>query len=69
MSKDFYSAGGLEKFLVTFKTRNEGPFKPNPEAVERAEFFPMDGIRKMIARGEKMHPELLFLLREHYNFK
>jgi hypothetical protein len=30
-------------------------------------FFSMDEIRAMIARREKMHPELIFLLKRHYN--
>lgn len=70
MSKDFYSVpGGLEKFLITFRTKSEGPFRPNSEAIEKAVFFSMKEIGRMIARGEKMHPELLFLLREHFGFK
>jgi isopentenyldiphosphate isomerase len=74
LGKDYYESSTMKhpsskSFLITFKTKNEGPFRPDPHAVEKAEFFSMKDIRKMVARGEKMHPELLFLLREHYNFK
>jgi isopentenyldiphosphate isomerase len=66
--KDFYSDKlGNKKFLTTFKAVYEGPFKINPEEVEKIEFFSLEKIRGMIQKGEKFHPELLFLLRKHFN--
>ncbi len=67
LSKDIYQDGsGLRKTLATFRTVFSGPFEPDPEAVEMVEFFGMDEIKEMINSGEKFHPELLFLLREHF---
>ncbi|MBN1793257.1 NUDIX domain-containing protein [Candidatus Woesearchaeota archaeon] len=69
--KDFYKGGGnkdgpkLEKFLTTFRTTFNGPFKPDPEVVERVDFFPIEEMKQMAKRGEKFHPELLFLLEKH----
>ena len=66
-SKDFYSAEGVpNKFLVTYKTTFEGPFHPDPMAVERVGYFSLSDIKKMIERGEKFHPELLFLLHKYF---
>jgi isopentenyldiphosphate isomerase len=66
-SKDFYIApGSPHKFLVTFKTVFEGPFHPDPQAVSKVDFFTLEDIKKMIARGEKFHPELLFLLKKYF---
>lgn len=67
MSKDFYQVEGRpDKFLVTFKAEFEGPFKLDPEEVEKVEFFTIDEIKTMVANGEKFHPELLFLLKKHF---
>lgn len=55
------------KILGTFKAIYDGPFKPNPREVEKIEFFSLDQIQEMINRGEKFHPELIFLLKKHYN--
>lgn len=69
-SKDFYRGkGSPDKFLITFKTAHNGPFKPDKGAVERAEFFSMKEIQMMINSGEKFHPELLFLLRRRFGFR
>jgi len=66
-SKDFYVAPGTpEKFLITFKTECEGHFHPDPEAVEKIDFFSMEKIREMIGSGEKMHPELVFILNKYF---
>ena len=63
--KDFYTdVKGNKKFLATFKAVFNGPFNLNSEEVERIEFFGLDEIKKMIAKGEKFHPELLFLLKK-----
>jgi len=66
-SKDFYEIPGIpNKFLVTFKANFNGPFNPDPEAVEDVGFFDMDEIKDMINKGEKFHPELLFLLEKYF---
>lgn len=55
---------GLKKFLGVFKAKHPGPFTIDEEAVEKVEYFSRDEIKKMIDKGEKFHPELLFLLQE-----
>ena len=67
--KDLYinkEQAGHQKFLVTFTTTFEGPFKVSPIEVEKVEFFSLDQIQEMINQGEKFHPELLFLLEKYY---
>ena len=61
--------GGQIKFLGSFTSRFNGPFKITPEEVERMEFFSLEKIREIITRGENFHPELLFLLEKHYGIK
>jgi len=69
-SKDVYlKPDGPKKFLTTFKAKFNGPFKENPEEVEKVDFFSLDKIQEMINSGEKFHPELLFLLKKHFNLK
>jgi isopentenyldiphosphate isomerase len=66
-SKDSYSAEGTpDKFLATFKTKSNGPFNLETRAVERIEFFSIDEIKRMVDSGEKIHPELLFLLKKYF---
>lgn len=68
--KDLYAApDGLRKFLVTFTTVFDGPFRINPDEVERVEFFSLRKIQEMVKHGEKFHPELLFLLEKHYGIR
>ncbi|MDO8741375.1 MAG: NUDIX domain-containing protein [Candidatus Woesearchaeota archaeon] len=68
--KDLYTVtGNFRKFLATFRTVFNGSFKINPVEVEKVEFFSLDKIQKMIKDREKFHPELLFLLRKHFNMK
>jgi 16S rRNA (adenine1518-N6/adenine1519-N6)-dimethyltransferase len=57
------------KFIEVFRTVIESGFVPNTREVERAEFFSMDEIRRMIARGEKFHPELSYILKKHFGFQ
>ena len=69
-SKDLYvHAGVLKKFLITFKTKYNGPFRLNPKVVEKVEFFNLEEIQEMIDNGEKFHPELLFLLEKRFGIK
>ncbi len=67
--EDYSHEVGLKKILVTFKSADNGPFKPSPREVKVVKFFSLDEIQKMINSGEKFHPELLFLLRRHFNIK
>lgn len=65
--KDFYHVDGQpEKFIVCYKAKYNGPFKPDPEAVVKVDFFTLEEINKMIEQGEKFHPELLFLLKKYF---
>jgi isopentenyldiphosphate isomerase len=66
-SKDFYTAERTpDKFLVTFKTCFNGPFRLDGKEVERVEFFPIGRIKRMVADNERIHPELLFLLKKYF---
>jgi len=68
--KDLYVGPmGAKKFLVTFTSVFNGPFKINPDEVERVEFFSLEKIQEMVESGEKFHPELLFLLEKHYGIR
>ena len=68
--KDVYiKPNGPKKFLTTFKAKFNGPFNENPEEVERVDFFSLEKIQEMVNSGEKFHPELLFLLKKHFNIK
>ena len=66
-SKDFYQVPhGPGKILVTFETTYNGSFKIDSKAVAKVGFFSMEEIEKMINKGQKFHPELLFLLKKHF---
>ncbi len=58
--------GGQLKFLGTFTANYNGSFKINLEEVEKCEFFSLKEIKQMIARGEKFHPELVFLIKKYF---
>lgn len=60
---------GLKKFLATFTAKFDGPFSIDKKDVDRIEFFTLGEIQKMINKGEKFHPELLFLLKKYYGIK
>ncbi len=65
--KDFYNVPEVpNKFITTFKTNSNGPFKPNPEDIKKVDFFSIEKIKGMIDDGEKFHPELLFILKKHF---
>lgn len=61
----------IKKFLATFTANYNGQFilsgKEAKFEVDRIEFFPLDKIKKMVENQEKIHPELLFLLKKHFN--
>lgn len=67
VGKDFYDAPNVpDKFLTTFKTQFNGPFNPDPKVVSEVGAFDIAEIKRMIANGEKFHPELLFILKKYY---
>ena len=67
LGKAVYEVEGRpSKFLVTFKTTFNGPLSPDSNAVVRADFFTLQTIQDMIEKGEKFHPELLFLLKKYF---
>jgi isopentenyl-diphosphate delta-isomerase len=59
----------LKMFLATFRADYNGPFKINPAEVKKIGFFSLDKIKEMINKGEKFHPELLFLLKKYFKIK
>jgi isopentenyldiphosphate isomerase len=66
-SKDLYQAKETpDKFLSTFRAEFEGSFNPDPGVVEEVDFFTIEQIREMVKKGEKFHPELLFLLKKYF---
>lgn len=66
-SKDYYKTeNGTEKFLVTYKAVYTKPLAPASPDVARVDYFSFDEIQHMIDRGEKFHPELLFLLNKYF---
>ena len=68
MYKDWYEDHRkLKKLLTTFKAVTNKSFDVNPAEVAKVEIFTLDKIREMIKSGEKFHPELLFLLRKHFD--
>ncbi|MBI4163229.1 MAG: NUDIX domain-containing protein [Candidatus Aenigmarchaeota archaeon] len=71
--KDIYTDNfrktNMKKILATFKTVYSGSFKINPEEVDKIEFFSLEKIQQMVNNKEKMHPELLFLLKKHFGVK
>lgn len=67
LARDPYVALGLSKFLGTFTGVHEGPFQHDPEAVSEVRFFSLLDIAAMIKAGEPFHPELLFILKKHFD--
>jgi len=66
-AKEYYEVPGApKKFLVIYKTKYDGPFNPDPNEVEKVDFFSFEEIQKMIEKGEKFHPERLFLLKKYF---
>ncbi len=57
--------GGLSKFFGTFRATHGGPFDVGQHEVDRIEFFPLAEVWEMMAQGEKINPELLFLLKKY----
>lgn len=66
-AKDIYYSPerDLYKFLATYTAIADDGFRLNHEEVEGLSFFPLNEIIRM-AKGEKIHPELRFLIRKHY---
>ncbi|MBN2095107.1 MAG: NUDIX domain-containing protein [Candidatus Aenigmarchaeota archaeon] len=65
--KDLYSdLRGISMFLATFKASSDGPFTFDDGSVEKVDFFSTEELQEMVDRGEKFHPELLFLLRKYF---
>lgn len=65
LRKDLYLVSGQDnffKFITAFKAVYNGPFEINPLEVEKVEYFSLATIKRMMERGEKIHPELKFLL-------
>ncbi|MFA5107726.1 MAG: NUDIX domain-containing protein [Patescibacteria group bacterium] len=53
----------MKKFLTIFKATHNGPFTPNPEDVERVEFFSPNKIKQKIARGKNLHHEMVVIMK------
>lgn len=67
LGKDVYVVrAGFEKFVFTFTSKHPGPYTNLPGKVSKSTFFPVSEIKEMVARGEKFHPELLFVLKKYF---
>ncbi|MBU0612425.1 NUDIX domain-containing protein [Patescibacteria group bacterium] len=67
MFKDKYiHKDSITKFLSIFKTLYDRSLSMKNEEVEKQEFFSISEIKDMITRGEKMHPELTFIIDNHF---
>ncbi len=68
VGKDVYLHSDVpKKFLTTFRCTHEGPFAQEASEVEMLGFYSLGEIKRMIGRGERFHPELLFLLKKYFN--
>jgi isopentenyldiphosphate isomerase len=67
VGKHFYKAPNTpNKFLAIFKTQFNGQFQPDYEVISKVGAFTIEEIKRMINNGEKIHPELLFILNKYY---
>ncbi len=65
--KDYYiGEQKINKFLAIYKTIYNGPFELNSEEVDKVEFFTIEEIKGMVKKGDKFHPELLFILDKYF---
>jgi isopentenyldiphosphate isomerase len=55
-----------KKLLSVYRAVYEGEFKFEEGKIVDCKYFTLDEIKNMIDRGEKFHPELLFILNKHY---
>lgn len=56
----------LKKFLSIYKAVYNEPLVMKNEEVERIEFLSVEKIKQMIVEGEKIHPELAFIIEKHF---
>lgn len=56
----------VKKFLMVFKIVVEDTFNFKNDEVEKIEFHSMDKVKEMISNGEKFHPELLYIIENHF---
>lgn len=56
-----YKDEHIEETMHVYKTIHNGPFKPNRKEVESVHFFTEAEIEQMIKKGEKFHPEFIFM--------
>ncbi len=59
-----YQTEAQTKQLALFHATCDGPYKIGIEEVERVSYFSPEAIQKLVDNGEKIHPELCFLLRK-----
>lgn len=57
---------GLELFISVFKSNCFGEFKLEEGKVVAVEYFSIQKIKEMINKGEKFHPELVFILKNFF---
>ncbi|MFA6908497.1 MAG: NUDIX domain-containing protein [Patescibacteria group bacterium] len=56
----------IHKILTTFTAVYDGVLTPNPKEVDSIRAFSLKEAKTLIHNGEKIHPELAFILTTHY---
>ena len=57
---------GRKHIVAFYKGKYDGEFNIDPIEVSKVNFFSKKEIRKMIERGEKIHPECLLALKRYF---
>lgn len=67
IGKDIYNVTDeLEKFVSIYKVIYEGDFNYDKNDISKVKYFPIGEIKNMINSGEKIHPELKYIINKYY---
>ena len=61
VGEELYRDKDGSEMLYIYKTDFNGSLLPDPEEVDKVEFFTLEKISEMIEAGSKFHPEFLYL--------
>lgn len=65
----YVDSDGDEEYLGVMRGEYDGDFTAHPEDVDRVQWFTLTELQNMITRGDKLHPEFLFLLRKRFGLQ
>ncbi len=68
-AEHYVQPDGMEKFLGVLRGTYDGVFSMHPDDVDDVKWFSMNEIQNMVARGERFHPEFLFLLTKRFGIR